>query len=311
MSHLLSISAAVFMYSLVWLLLGVKDDHSRNIYRRLHEIKRLRRYGSKIDSDKRGNRKINLSWLRVPKGLERDLKTSGIKMTTQEFAAMWIIAAVFPPLILLLSKKAMSVCCVTAVLGAFIPPVIVSRIRKKRVDRFQNQLGETLLILSNTLRAGFTFERALLSVADGLPSPIREELLQTGNEIQVGTSIEEAMDAMAVRMQNGDLQLVTSAVLIQKRVGGNLADVLERISETVKERIRIQRNIKTLTSQGRTSAQVVGVLPFALIGVVSVTMPGYMSPLFEFGLGRILLILAVVMESIGFFIMMRMTNIKY
>lgn len=311
MRYVLAIAAAVFVYCLLQIGLGAKYSDKRQIRKRLNSIKKIRRSQADSEDENRNGGKLNLSWIRVPVKIEQDLTTSGIKISPQEFAALWGMAAFAVPVLLLMMRMGLLICFGAAVAGAMLPPVIVKGVRKKRVMKFQNQLGETLLILSNTIRAGLTFERALLTIAEGLPVPISEELLRTGGEIQVGTPIETAMDDLAERMQNEDLKLVTSAVLIQKRVGGNLADILEIISGTVKDRIEIKRKVKTLTAQGRASAQIVGVLPLALIVLVSMVSPTYMVPLFTTSLGIILLVISVVLEGIGFAIMLKMTNINY
>lgn len=311
MNYLIAGVSAVFVYSFIQVLSEFQSSEKHLLKKRITQVKKFRRYQKeRLDVEKNSYR-LNLSWIRIPKSMEKDLKTSGLKITSQEFAALWAMAAIIPPILLLMLGAKNVISCGVSVMGAALPPVLVRFSKKKRVDNFQGQLGEALLILSNTVRAGFTFERAMLSVAEGLPDPIREELIQTGNEIQVGTPVEDAMDALADRMQNDDLRLVTSAVLIQKRVGGNLADILDNISSTIKDRIRIKRNIKTMTAQGRISAQVIGVLPFALVLIISVMTPGYMDSLFSSYLGRLLLLCALILEGLGFFIMLKMTDLKY
>lgn len=311
MKYLLAIAAAVLVYCLLRIGLGAKDSDKHQLQRRLNSIKRIRRSQADGEDEKKDGWKVNLSWIRIPVKIERDLVTSGIKISPQEFTALWGMAVIILPILMLMMKMGFLICIGAAVAGAILPPVIVKSVRKQRLEKFQNQLGETLLILSNTIRAGLTFERALLTIAEGLPAPISEELQRTGGEIQIGTAIETAMDDLAERMQNDDLKLVTSAVLIQKRVGGNLADILEIISDTVKDRIEIKRKVKTLTAQGKMSGQLVGVLPLALIGVITVISPDYIMPLFNTSLGIMLLVIAVVLELAGFIVMAKMTDIKF
>lgn len=311
MGNLLAILAAVFVYYLLQSVLKAKDEGKYLIRKRLSSIKKIRKYQIDSKDEKKSDWKENLRWIRVPVKTQQDLVTAGIKVSPQEFAILWIVVAFILPLLLLMMGISLLICLAVALAGSLLPPVWVKWARKKRLEKFQNQLGETLLILSNTIRAGLTFERALLMTAESLPLPISEELLQTGGEIRVGTPIETAMDDLAERMQNEDLRLVTSAVLIQKRVGGNLADIIEIIAGTVKDRVEIKRKIKTLTAQGRFSGQVVGLLPFGLIGILYLTSPDYILPLFYDSLGRMLLVIAVVLEAIGFFIMVKMMNIEY
>lgn len=307
-----SVSAAVFVYFLMILIIGkVGTKEERLIRKRISNIQRLRQYHKIEAGEEKEKNRLDLSWVKLPAGIEKDLKTSGIKADPKEFAVIWLMVTIFPPILLLMAGGSILVAVGVTVAGAVFPPLFVKQSKKSRMEKFQNQLAEALLIFGNTIRAGLTFERALAKVAEGLPSPISEELKQTSHEMEVGSSIEAAMEALADRMQNEDLRLVTSAVVIQIRVGGNLADILDNISGTIKDRITIKRNIKTLTAQGRMSALVIGGLPFVLFGVVSMITPGYMDPMFETSVGHTLLIVAGVMEIIGFMIMAKMTDIKY
>lgn len=312
MKYLLAVIAAIFANSLVQILTGYrKNEEERLLKKRFQEIKKIRRYEAREVEDINKGIKLNLNWIRVPPSLEKDLKTSGLKVTSQELIVVWGMSAFIPPVLLLLLKVQLVTCVGISLVGAALPLLIIRRAKKKRVEKFQNQLGEALLIFSSTIRAGLTFERAMITVADGLPSPICEELLQTGNELRNGSPVETALDALAERMQSEDLKLVTSAVLIQKRVGGNLADILDNISTTIKDRITIQRNIRTLTSQGRISAQIIGALPIFLALTLSVIRFNYMEPLFQTDMGRISLSISIILELSGFSIMMKMTDIKY
>lgn len=312
MNIILAIFASTFVYCMVQLIIGFrKNQEERVVKRRLNAIRKIRRYDVTDKNAVNKGWRLNLSWIKIPASVERDLKTSGIKVTPQELVAIWGMVVFFPPLLLLLSGANLLICIGAPLIGALVPPLFVKIARKRRVEKFQNQLGEALLIFGSTIRAGVTFERAMITVADGLPEPICEEFSQTGYEMRNGTPVETAMDALADRMQSEDLRLVTSAVLIQKRVGGNLADILDNISGTIKDRISIKRNVKTLTSQGRISAQVIGALPVALMFIISGLTPGYMDPLFDTFLGHVMLGFAIFLECIGFFIMLKMTDIKY
>lgn len=310
MEYLMATGAAIFLYCLFKIGLERKNSDKNLIRKRLQSIKKIRRYQTDQEEETIGRWRLNLSWIRIPATLERDLTISEIKISPREFVALWGMAVLILPLLLLLLRMGLMFCFAAAIAGALLPPLLIREKRKKRIKKFQNQLGEALLILSNTIRAGVTFERALIAIAEGLPEPISEELLRVGSEIQVGTPIEAAMDEFAERMQSEDLGLLTSAILIQKRVGGNLADIMEIISETVKDRIKIKGKIKTLAAQGKVSALVVGIMPIALVSAISMVTQDYMMPLFTTAMGIMMLVCAVVLEVIGFFIMIKMTDIK-
>jgi tight adherence protein B len=191
---------------------------------------------------------------------------------------------------------------------AFVPcPILVYvfsgfflRFRQKRRTRaFNNQLGDTLMLLSNALKAGHSFAQALSSVAKNANPPISEEFARATREIALGINVDEALNHMVARNKSEDFDLMVTAVQIQRVVGGNLAEILDTIAFTIRERVRIQGEIRTLTAQARTSGWIITILPVALAGFLALISPTYFDPMITDGLGHIMLGVAIFSIAIG------------
>lgn len=184
------------------------------------------------------------------------------------------------------------------------------RIRRRR-KKFTNQLGDMLTMVANALRAGFSFMQAFELIAREMDAPMGREVQLVVNEVNLGNTLESALDNMQRRVASPDFELVVTAVLIQRQVGGDLASILDTISETIAERVRMRREVMTLTAQGRASALVVACIPIGLALAISVLNPNYLRPLIETDLGRMFVVAAIVLELVGFIIIRRIVNIQF
>ncbi len=178
-----------------------------------------------------------------------------------------------------------------------------------RQKAFLNQLGDTLVMVSNALRAGFSFMQAMELISKEMDAPIGVEFQKVINEINLGATVETAMENMGKRMQSSDFDLVVTAVLIQRQVGGNLSQVLDTISATINERIRMRREISALTAQGKLSGIIVGAIPIFIAWFVLSKNPSYFDPMLESPTGKGLLVLAVVLEIVAVFIIRKIIDI--
>lgn len=183
------------------------------------------------------------------------------------------------------------------------------RIRRRR-KKFTNQLGDMLTMVANALRAGFSFMQAFELIAREMDAPMGREVQLVVNEVNLGNTLESALDNMQRRVASPDFELVVTAVLIQRQVGGDLASILDTISETIAERVRMRREVMTLTAQGRASAWVLMLIPIGLAIVMYGINPEYLSPLIETDIGRMFVIGAVISEIIGCIIIQRIVDIK-
>lgn len=196
------------------------------------------------------------------------------------------------------------------ILGWVTPPFLLKRSIARRQKEFVNQLPDALAIIANAMRSGYSFLQAMDVVSREMPDPISKEFALVLREARVNIPIEEALTHMVQRIPSPDLDLVVTAVLIQRQVGGNLSEVLDRIGGTVKDRIRLQGEVRTLTSQGRLSGWIVSLLPVVLGLGMQAMMPGIMDPLFKHPLGIAMLVVAVIMQGIGIMTIRNLVNME-
>ena len=184
--------------------------------------------------------------------------------------------------------------------AAIVPVVMLHRRRKNRLREFQIQLPGTLNLLSGSMRAGFSFAQGLESVANEATQPTRRELQRVFTESRLGRPIEDALEDSANRMTSIDLMWAVMAIRIQREVGGNLAELLDTVAETMTARERLRLEIKSLTAEGRFSGWILGLFPIAFAGILYLVQPDYMGALFEASFGIIAIIACVIGTFIGF-----------
>lgn len=239
------------------------------------------------------------------------LSQAGIHLKAQEYLLIWMLSGVLFPVLCFLISRSWIVALGIAVFGLLLPPLAVSHSQKKRTALFEAQLLDALVVIGNCLRAGFTFQQAIGNIAQEMPEPISREFGKVIREMKLGISMEAALQEMVKRLQNDDLELLVQAVLIQKQVGGNLADILDNIAGTIRERLRLKGEIKVLTSSGKISGFIIGLLPVFLLAFLMVTNPSYVSMFFHTTVGILMLVFALCMEITGFLIIRKIVNIKF
>lgn len=258
----------------------------------------------------RQNQKKQLRFIRIPQSVREDIAASGIMLRAEEFVMIWIALVFFPAIVLyLFGLGAVLSICVAFVMG-LLPPVFIKIKRKRRLELFGIQLGDALPLISNSLRAGFSFEQAFASAAKDMPEPISSEISKSSRELSLGVPMEKVLNSLAERTRNKDMELVTSAVLIQRKVGGNLADILETISQTIQDRIRLKNHVKTLTAQGKYSGYLVGAIPVFLYVAFSMINSDYMSVMYTTTYGYVLTTVAIVFEIVAFIIIKKMITLE-
>jgi tight adherence protein B len=200
----------------------------------------------------------------------------------------------------------------TGIFGLFVPPMYVIRSQKKRLSMFDHQLGDMLNLVVNGLRAGYSTLQAMEAVSKELPAPISDEFYRVVQEMQLGLSMDEALDHLIRRIDSEDLDLVITAITIQREVGGNLAEILDVISFTIRERVRIKGEIAALTAQGRATAWVISALPILLMLLLYLLNRPYMMQFFNpetRNCGIPILLLAGIMVVSGFAITQKIVKI--
>jgi tight adherence protein B len=190
-------------------------------------------------------------------------------------------------------------------------PVLYVRLRRdRRRSNFDLQLPDTLQLITNSLRSGFSFIKSIEVAAQSTTPPMSQDLTVVLRETTLGMSIEDALHNMARRVQSPDFDIVVSAYLIQREVGGNLATVMEKVADTVRQRIRLRGELRVLTAQGKFSGWVVGLLPLAVFVVLCLASPGYFDPLLKDANGWKMLVFAVVMQLVGVFMIKKVVTVK-
>ncbi|PDW04826.1 type II secretion system F family protein [Candidatus Viridilinea mediisalina] len=249
----------------------------------------------------------------------RDLARADVKLTVAEFYLTKLAAAGIGVAVGLYIGRASGTAMIAgAIVGAlvfsFFPNMYVNFQAKKRLTAFNNQLGDTITMMANALRGGYSFLQTLDMVSKEAPYPVNVEFRRVVQEVGLGRSTEEALANLQRRVPSEDLDLLITAVNIQMEVGGNLAQILDTIGHTIRERVRIKGEIQTLTAQGRISAWVITGLPIGLAIFISVVNPDYMAPIFSFGMPPehwcCLPVVSLVMIGIGFVTIMKIMDIE-
>ncbi|MFT3842955.1 MAG: type II secretion system F family protein [Myxococcaceae bacterium] len=195
------------------------------------------------------------------------------------------------------------------IFGFFLPMMLVKHYRKRRIRKFNTQLVDALQAMANAFKAGLTFQQAIEHVAKEASAPLSQEFGLFVKEAKLGVPMEEALVNMAKRVGSDDLELVVTATNISRQLGGNMAEMFETLSTTIRERFRLEGKIDALTSQGKLQGWVVGAMPLILGMVLNYMRPDLMQPMLDHIFGYILVAVICVMEVLGMLIIRRIVNI--
>jgi len=282
---------------------------------RLHRFTPLRITPTTITTEKVNLKHIltkfaQLAPLHWSKKLEKELLRANIPLNGGEFLALQMILTLIFFLIGISVFHQFLVGPLMGMLGVILPRIWLKRAQKDKIQRFNDQLVDALLILANSLKAGFSFMQALDLVSREMPDPIARELQFSIREMNYGTPTEQALLNLNDRVGSDDLDLLITAILIQRQVGGNLAEVLMSIHSTIQDRLRIKRQIQTLTAQGRMSGYVVAALPFGMAAVLTLINRNYLLLMVTKPLGLAMIGGGLTSEIIGFLFIRKIIAIK-
>lgn len=306
----LLISSGIFI--LVFTTMYTLFSDKRLMHKRMDDISSINKadlIAQKIRNKKRKNQ--NESKFIILKKLENDLAMSGILIRPHEFLLVWMAMALIPSSLIFIISGNMILAVIALLIGLVIPPVYVQKKRVKRVELFEQQLVDAIGIMSSCLKAGLTFQQALVSISTEMPNPISEEFGRVVKELKLGSSIETSLTKLSEKIDSQNFMMIVSAILIQRQTGGNLSDILMNISGTIKERFKIKSEIKVLTATGRTSGIVVGIMPIIIIVIFLIFNPSYVTIFFKSNLGITMVVVAVTMEIIGYLVIRKIVNIKF
>jgi tight adherence protein B len=245
------------------------------------------------------------------------LNRADLKLRTSEYFMIQIGCAALLGLIVILrfhinlsSGFAIVLTPLAPIIGYLIPGYYVKYRINKRLKAFNNQLGDTLTLLSNALKAGYSFAQAIDTVAKNAVAPIADEFARAVREMNLGGSPDEALQNITKRIASPDFDLVATAYSIHRTVGGNLAEILDNIAYTIRERVRIKGEIATLTAQARASGTLITFLPIVLAAFMFFVTPTYFRPMFQNFIGWILIAIGAFMIFVGNMIIKRVVAIE-
>ena len=249
---------------------------------------------------------------RISENLSTQLARADLKLTVGEFLILQVLAALgFGAAAYFLLDKAIVLGILAAVLGWFAPRWYMSYRQGARLRAFNDQLGDTLNLMVNGLRSGYSVLQAMEAVSREMAPPIATEFSRVVQEVQIGVPIDQAMTNMLRRIRSDDLDLVVTAINVQREVGGNLAEILDVISFTIRERVRIKGEIRTLTAQGRYSGYVISLLPICLALLLFGINRQYISRLFTSGwCGWAMVVCGLLMIATGYIAIQKIVTIE-
>ncbi len=243
------------------------------------------------------------------------LEKASLKWRPNEFAALVYIATSVTGFIGYVYGGALFAALFAAV-GCAVPFLWLKFMFMRRMSAINGQMLDTLILLSNAIKAGYSLLQAMDMISKESPPPMGEEFRRIIREVSFGVPVEESLLAFKDRVPSEDLDLMVTVVLIQRQIGGNLSEILDKIAHTIRERIRIRGQIATLTAQGKISGSVIAGMPIALCLILNVINPKYISLLWTYSTPEggfhswYILILCGIMEVIGFTVIMKIVNIE-
>lgn len=243
-------------------------------------------------------------------GLENYLERAGVKAAPQDLALLVVVAALVAGAL----GFAIGGLLLAILFTALVPlgtKLFLDFKTKRRQKAFAGQLDDSLQLMASNLRAGHSLQQALQSVAKEAEEPTSDEFFRAINASRVGRDLTAALEETAVRMDSQDFVWVTQAISINREVGGNLADVLDGVSNTIRERDQIRRQVKSLSAEGKLSAIVLMALPVGIVLFLSMTNPGYIGRFLDGIVGYALIGLCVVLLGVGSLWLKKVVQIKF
>ena len=274
--------------------------------------RRRRTPGQVLDSIVRMVRPIGSTFVNLPQAIkmEQRMQQADLPFRGADFLVLLGLVGILGFIIVGLLMQSMFMGLVGAFAAIVGSLIWLQMVISNRRTAFGNQLGDALVMMSNALRAGFSFNQSIALIGREMSSPISDEFTKTVMEMQLGASAETALDNMSRRVQSKDFDLVVTAVLIQRQVGGNLSQILDTVAATIMERVRMKREVKALTAQGRMSGYVLVGLPFAFAGLMSMIAPDFMRPMYTMTMGHIMIGIGLFLDFIGLMVIRKLVNIE-
>ena len=238
------------------------------------------------------------------------LAQADIRLRVSEYLLIRVALGIGLGALVFVISRFWPVAVVVAVIGYLMPRLYVARRATKRVEKFVDQLPDALSLMSNSLRSGFGLLQVIQDLSRELAAPISDELAAVAHEMSLGGDLEAALTHLQTRVRSYDLDLIVTAMLVQRRVGGNLSEVLDSIAHTIRERVRILGEVRALTAEVRLSGNILTLLPLVTGLAISILSPTYLVPLIETTPGRIMAIVGSIVMLVSFWMLRRLGTIE-
>ena len=316
---ILTVAFALFAFVFAFLISSLVSKDKIASDKRLEELKKnegdsenytLAKHESRMKKRNREKKKQGGFFEKFGSALYVELQRADMKMRPEEFLTIWLLVTVVPASLIVLFLQNSVIALVVLIICLLVPMLLIKMKQKKRVKKFESQLSDALIIACSCLKSGLSFTQAMETIAKDMDDPISGEFALVIKEMSMGASMEEALDKLNTRIKSKHLALMVSAVLVQRQTGGNLSQILENISNTIKERMKLQQELKSATASGKMSGTVVGMMPIAILLMFFVVNKDFVMPLFTENLGRIFLGVAAGLEVTCFLIIKKITTIK-
>ncbi|MBQ8980529.1 MAG: type II secretion system F family protein [Eubacterium sp.] len=317
----LSITFALLVFALTFIITSAISADKNAAEKRLEELNKTEGDGDvnvalvKNESKTRRNRKERQRQHsrfdeKVGNAIYKQLQSADIKMRPEEFLIVWILLAFVPGALVVVFTGNVILTLILIVIGALLPVIYVRQKKKSRVKKFEEQLCDALMICCSCLRSGLSFNQAMETIAKDMDAPISTEFSTVVKEVNMGYSMDEALENLGDRIKSKYVDLMVSAVLVQRQTGGNLSHILENISDTIRERMKLKRQLKTSVSSGKMSGIIVGAMPIIILGLFTLISFDFVAVLYTEPRGNILLAIAAGLEGMAFMFVKKITTVK-
>ncbi len=327
--------AVVFAALSVWLLVGERESASERIQVRLRGVRQIKGYElgdalaaaeqkKKASKEKRKDILRKKAFSDIPvlekrfgakpwaENLSAKLRQAQLPLTATSFLLVCVASGGIGALLTVAAHGGLHFLLMPLgfALFAAAPYIYLTVAVSTRIKKFSLQFPDALDLLSSSVKSGQALNSAIQNVAEEMPDPIGDEFKIISDELTFGVDLSDALRHFSQRVETPDVQFFCTALLIQKETGGNLAEVLDGLQKTIRERFRILRQVNVLTAQGRLSGWILSALPLGLGGIIAFSNWDYMQLLFTTKLGQTMLIVAAILQIIGMWLIRRIVNIK-
>jgi tight adherence protein B len=313
------LSITLLFAGFMWFVAGRSDRPGNRVFRRLKNLSRNKRTGGVdpvpfILRDDQLSRIPALNRVLAGQNVSARLQTlldqAGSTMTVGQLVLLVVVLAAVGVLLGLRSRTILLRLFIPLLFGC-LPLIHVQMQRARRLKAYIRAFPDTIDMMTSAIRAGHAFNQAMQLVGDEAPDPVGVEFKRTFEQHNLGLNIREALLNLTERVDSLDLRLFVTSVLLQRETGGNLTEILEKISYTIRERFKLIGQIRTYTAQGRMSAWIVGTLPVAFVLIISALNPGYLKPLLNDKLGHAFIAVSAFLQIAGFLIIRKVVQIKF